>query len=236
MNKSNSEAESTVSKASTRPARRKGMTKSQIREERRQKSNSRKRRRRTLLMSGVIVIAIFFIASLVVSPGLDSQDQNSPDGKGLNTSGHISLDPDDGRDHIEPDNFSNFQYSVKPATSGPHWYSPVTPVDLPSPARWGIYESILPDEILVSNLENGGIGLHYNCPEGCDEIITQFEDLVPRDPKFYIVSPYPDMTSKLAVTSWRHHLFLDEFNKEEILKFINEYQDRSPQSIPSNPW
>ena len=71
MNKSNSESESTVSKASTRPARRKGMTKSQIREERRQKSNSRKRRRRTLLMSGVIVIAIFFIASLVVSKDLN---------------------------------------------------------------------------------------------------------------------------------------------------------------------
>ena len=28
----------------------------------------------------------------------------------------------------------------------------------------------------------------------------------------------------------------DLFNREEILKFINEYQDRSPQSIPSNPW
>ena len=110
MNKLNSEPENTIRKASTRPARRKGMTKSQIRDVRREKSNSRKRRRRTLLMSGVIIIAIFFIASLVVSPGLDSQNQNSSDGKGLNTSGHISLDPDDGRDHIEPDNFSNFQY------------------------------------------------------------------------------------------------------------------------------
>tara|TARA_Y100000590_G_C15594764_1_gene967567 strand:+ start:507 stop:1220 length:714 start_codon:yes stop_codon:yes gene_type:complete len=237
LSKSKLESKSSIRKATTRPDNRRGMTKGQIREERRQRSNSKRKLKRNLIMSGVIIIAVIFIASLVVSPGLVSEDdQMNGKGKGVNEGGHIPLDPDDGREHIEPDNYSNFNYSVKPATSGPHWYSPVTPVDVPAPARWGVYESNLPDEILIHNLEHGGIGLHYNCPEGCDELVTQLKDLVPRNPSFYIVSPYNNMERKIAITAWRHHLFLDEFNKEEILKFIDEYIDRSPESVPSNPW
>jgi len=40
------------------------------------------------------------------------------------------------------------------------------------------------------------------------------------------------MPSKITITAWRHHMYLDEFDEELILQFIDEYQDRAPESVP----
>ena len=183
-------------------------------------------------MFGGITFAIVFIAALVVSPNLNPQ--NSGGSGGVNTGGHIELDPDDGRTHLEG-NIPNLDpYSVTPATSGPHWFGTSTPAGVPSPARWGRYEQFLPDEVLIHNLEHGGIGLHYDCPDGCPEIVKALDDIIPRSPSLYIMSPYPNLPSKIAITAWRHHLYLDEVDEDAIRRFIDEYQDRAPESVPQN--
>ena len=81
-------------KASTRPPERRGMSKAQIREERRERSKNRARKKRSILMTFGILLAVLFIASLVMSPNTNSNDSNP---KGINTSGHLPLDPNDGR-------------------------------------------------------------------------------------------------------------------------------------------
>ena len=50
------------------------------------------------------------------------------------------------------------------------------------------------------------------------------------------MSPYSGMPSKIAITSWRHLMYLDEFDSERIKEFIESYKDRAPQSIPGNYW
>ena len=94
------------------------MSKGQIREERRGRSRSRAKRKRSIYMFAGIAFAIVFIAALVVSPNLNPQTSGNP--QGVNTGGHIELDPDDGRGHIDGNTPNLDSYSVTPATSGPH--------------------------------------------------------------------------------------------------------------------
>lgn len=217
--------------ATTRPDSRRGMTKGQIREERRTRSRSRARRKRTLIGFAGLLFAIVFITALVVPRNV----QNSTL-QGINTGGHIDLDADDGRGHIDGNTPYAGVYSVVPATSGPHWAGATTPVGVPSPARWGRYDGVLPDEVLIHNLEHGGIGFHYDCAEECPDIVKELDDIIPRNPSQYIMSPYPGLPSKIAITSWRHHLYLDEVDVEEIRRFIDEYQNRAPESLQQNQY
>tara|TARA_A100001037_G_scaffold58660_1_gene50802 strand:+ start:408 stop:1085 length:678 start_codon:yes stop_codon:yes gene_type:complete len=224
-------AEQTKRKATTRPDSRRGMTKGQIREERRARSRSRARRKRTLIGFAGLLFAVVFIAALIVP-------QNAPSNntRGINTGGHIPIDPDDGRGHITNNIDRGGPYSVVPATSGAHWFGPTTASGSSAPARWGRYTDILPDEVLIHNLEHGGIGFHYDCEVDCPDTIKALDDLIPRNPSMYIMSPYPGMPSKIAITAWRHHLYLDEVDEDQIRKFIDEYQNRAPESVPENPY
>jgi hypothetical protein len=153
---------------------------------------------------------------------------------GVNSSGKVEIDADDGRDHLDGFATNTDGYSVTPATSGPHWIGPTTPAGVPAPARWGVYSNELPNEVLVHNLEHGGIGIHYDCDSACPEIIAALETIVPSSPSQFIVSPYSGMPSKITITSWRHHLNLDEVDIEKIQQFIDEYKDRAPESVTGN--
>lgn len=176
-----------------------------------------------------IAFALIFITALVIPRNFG--DSGS---LGVNTGGHIAIDPDDGRDHINGNTPYDDTYSVVPATSGPHWQGASTPFGLPAPALWGRYDGAIPDEILIHNLEHGGIGFHYDCEDECPDIVKALDDLIPRDPSQYIMAPYPNLPSKIAITSWRHHLYLDEVDPAQIIRFINEYQNRAPESVVFN--
>lgn len=217
------------------------MTKSQIRAERRQRSHSRKKRRRTFYLVGGSALALVFILSLTLAPALGGGNGGGNAGNNahtggdgnINTGGPVPIDDDNGAQHIAA-GVAGTGYTTRPATSGPHWFEADTPAGVPAPARWGVYSDPLPDEVLVHNLEHGGIGIHYDCPNGCEDLVNQLDDLLPRNKAQFIMSPYSGMESQIAITSWRHHLFLDEFDEEQILDFIDAYQDRAPESIPGN--
>jgi hypothetical protein len=185
-------------------------------------------------MAGAIVLAVVFIAGLIATPGLARNRHNQL--QGLNTGGPVSLDEDEGQTHVAP-GAGHAAYGVKPATSGPHWHTaPTTLAPYGAPARWGVYEERIPDEVLIHNLEHGGIGLHYDCPDGCPEIVQGLEDVVPSNPSLYIMSPYAGLPApyKIAITAWRHHMYLETVDREKILEFIREYQNRAPESVPGN--
>jgi hypothetical protein len=50
------------------------------------------------------------------------------------------------------------------------------------------------------------------------------------------LSPYSGLESKIAITAWRHVLYLEEFDKEKIKVFIKAYRDRAPESWIGNYW
>lgn len=142
--------------------------------------------------------------------------------------------PNDGTEHIQP-GAPHLQYSTRPATSGPHWSTaPTQAAPLGSPVCWGGYDQPIPDEALVHNLEHGGIGLHYNCPGGCPELVSSLKKLMPASRSQFVLSPYLGMPTKIAVTAWRRLLTLNEFDEAKLKSFINQYKDRAPESVDRN--
>lgn len=174
----------------------------------------RQRRRRAIRLGGltvILVIALLFIASLFagslpISIGSSGSDDSLGD-----------RIPSQGRDHIEL-NEEHVSYNSRPATSGPHYDVPL------APASWGFHESPLPDEVLVHNLEHGGVGVHYDCPEGCPELINQLAMVVDSylvDNGEVIMSPYSSMESRITLTAWTFMDKLVEFDEARIRAFID---------------
>ena len=134
---------------------------------------------------------------------------------------------------------SHVPYSTKPATSGPHWAIRPDQNDLAkygSPVKWGKYDEEVPDEALLHNLSHGGIGIHYDCEAECKDLISKLDTLRAKDDTQIVLSPYRGMKSRIALTSWRHVQFLDEFNEDTIMEFIKAYRDRAPESWIGNYW
>ena len=96
-----------------------------------------------------------------------------------------------------------------------------------------IYDEPIPDERLLHNLEHGGIRVHYNCPEGCDELVEQLSRVAGRaldENLKVILSPHTDMDSTIALVAWTFIDQFDQFDEDRILDFI-----RSHESSPNSP-
>lgn len=226
-------------KATTRPPERRGVPKSQIRAERRQRAERKKKVRQTIVISGISVFAVLVIASLVV-PGLIGARSSVKTREPLpfNAGGPTKALEDQGAQKILVGS-SHVPYSTKPATSGPHWAIRPDQNDLAkygSPVKWGKFDEEVADEALLHNLSHGGIGIHYDCETECNDLISKLDKLRASDDTQIVLSPYRGMKSKIALTSWRHVQFLEEFDEEAINIFIKAYRDRAPESWIGNYW
>lgn len=115
--------------------------------------------------------------------------------------------------HVQPGE-SHPPYNSRPATSG--WHTGAV-------ARWGVYEdTFIPDEVLVHNLEHGGIGVHFDCDEGCPGLIGELSEIAGRYDKV-VMSPYPGMDSRIALTAWTFLDAFDEFDEERVTAFIEAH-------------
>lgn len=106
-------------------------------------------------------------------------------------------------------------YSTSPPTSGPH---------MGSVAPWGVNDSPIRNELQTHNLEDGGIGIQYNCPEGCPELVEQLAAIVGRYHESVFMAPYPDMDARISLTAWTRIDQLSEFDEDRIVRFINAYR------------
>ena len=119
-------------------------------------------------------------------------------------------------------------YNSTPATSGWHYAVPLAPVP------WGLYEKPLPDEVLIHNLEHGGIGVHYDCPEGCADLVDDIVAAIQSQRRTKIlVSPYPAMPTRIALTAWNYLDAFDDFDGDRIVAFI-EAHESSPNAPEYN--
>lgn len=121
--------------------------------------------------------------------------------------------PDLGNQHIDyPEKAA---YNSYPPTSGPHYETL---------ARWGVHTEPIPNELQVHNLEDGGVMVQYNCPEGCEELVAQLTDIVERYHSNVILAPYPGMESRIALTAWGRIDTFETFDEGRIVKFIEAYR------------
>lgn len=238
--------------ATQRPTHRRGMSAGDIRDERRKRSQRRKNLRKAVITGIAFSAAIVLVLAFVI-PVIFSVSPNRSNHLGFNAGGSVTpADPDNGSSIVinnptagQTDTvnhtISTVSYTTTPATSGPRYFS--SNVILPggqqvmAPADWGKYDFALPDEVLVSNLVYGGIGLHYDCPVGneCPDLVNQLDGIRPLGS---ILSPYPGLQSKenfrIVITGWRHRLYLNQFDEQAIQTFINDYRNRGVFPVFSN--
>ena len=174
--------------------------------------------------TAVGTIAFVFILSLFI-PNLPLHSlvgRDTPDGPG------IRMD-DQGQTHVDP-GADHPSYNSIPATSGPHFAQPL------APARWGVHPQPLADEVLIHNLEHGYVNMHYSCAEPCPELVgeltTIVDDAVERGGKV-LLSPYPDMETKIALTAWTFIDTMEVFDKARIRDFMVTHES-SPNAPEFN--
>lgn len=160
----------------------------------------RKRRIKTAAWAGGAALLLGLFAFLLVS------NAASRPGEAV---------PDMGNMHIEEGTSSPVAYNSQPPTSGPHYGSL---------ARWGVHSEPIPDELQVHNLEDGGVGLWYNCPDGCPELVSQLETVVERYHEGVLLAPYPGMEARIALTAWNRIDRLEELDEERITRFIRAFR------------
>ena len=125
------------------------------------------------------------------------------------------------RDHILPGQ-PHPPYSSNPPTSG--WHFPV-------PADWGFYNEELPDELVVHNLEHGGIWISYRSADDT-ALINQLMTLSRRYRSKVIITLRTKDDTRLAVAAWDHLMKLDHFDEAVIVDFIRQFRDRGPEFVP----
>ena len=186
----------------------------------------RQRRRRLVRFAGfgiVVVIAVVFIAALILpSLPISLGSGSAPDGPGVRVASQ-------GRAHIVPGQ-EHPSYNSIPATSGWHYNLPLAPV------RWGVHDEVVADEYLLHNLEHGGIGIHYDCPDGCADLVEQLTEIADRaetEGLKVLLSPYPGMDTPVALTAWTFIEKLEGFDGDRIRSFINSHES-SPNAPEPN--
>lgn len=101
---------------------------------------------------------------------------------------------------------------------------PMGGVHNPTWQNCGIYtEPVLPEHA-VHSMEHGAVWITYH-PELPAAQIEALQNTA-RGQSYIILSPYPDQTSDIALTTWDIQLQVDSASDERIQQFIDRYKGR----------
>lgn len=140
---------------------------------------------------------------------------------------------DDGRGHIA-DGTAGGPYSSLPGTSGPHWASPT---------NWGVYTTPLVEELVIHNLEHGGIVIWYQPSKldanGLAALTLYVQQQVSTERFKVILTPWsgPDFGHPIAVTGWTWLLYLDSADIAAVRGFVDAHYGDAPEPFggPGQP-
>ncbi len=129
---------------------------------------------------------------------------------------------DQGREHVGPEH--KHTYNSNPPTSGPHFSSP---------AEWGVYKEELADEILIHNLEHGGIWISYK-PDVPDDVRVKLENFYEKWGRKIIVTPRVKNDTDVALVAWGHldKFGVSEYSDERVDRFIKAFRNKGPEFVP----
>jgi hypothetical protein len=153
-----------------------------------------------------ILLAISTLAVLVAISYLVVANQKPKPGK--------SVEVMNNQNHIKSIDTSHEAYNTDPPTSGPH---------AENMANWGFSKEILPKELLVHNLEDGGIVIYYNKTINSEDI-DKLSDLAGGYSEGVVVNSYPEMKNSITLTAWGRIDRLDSFDKKRITDFIAAFK------------
>lgn len=177
------------------------MSKTSARKRAAELSKQRQRRRRLVNIGAIsigVVLLVGIIALAVKGPDLP--------GEAVSDLGNVHLNDGETFDG----------YNTIPPTSGPH-YGNLAP--------WGIHTESIPDQLQIHNLEDGGVGVQYYCPEGCPELVAELTTIVGQYDDRVFMAPYDrDFGARIALTAWTRIEKLDEFDAAAVRRFIEAYR------------
>jgi hypothetical protein len=156
----------------------------------------------------LLVVGLIVYGLVVASIRSTNDDANRP-GQAV---------PIQGREHIAV-GASHAAYNSNPPTSGPHYEQD---------ASWGVYQTELPDEQLIHNLEHGGIWISYNGID--DKTKTDLEKIAQSDPKI-IVEPRSQDDAPIVLASWGRLQKLQVYDEKTILDFIKGNIGKAPEPL-----
>ncbi len=136
-----------------------------------------------------------------------------------------------GNKHIQNITDEHEQYNSLPPTSGTH---------VGGKAQWGVSDSSIPDELQLHNLEDGGVGIQYNCapdvsPQNnatpsaeaeseCKQLVDNLATIAKKNPDKVFMAPYLKLDTKIALTAWTRIDKFNEFDQNRINTFIRAFK------------
>lgn len=100
--------------------------------------------------------------------------------------------------------------------------------------RWGIYTAPLAPERLIHNLEHGGIGFLYNCPDGCPDELAWLEAFVEQHP-LTVLTAYAPMKARFAAVAWAARFQSTCFDPQAMVRFYEAHVDQGPERFGLPP-
>jgi alpha-galactosidase len=98
-------------------------------------------------------------------------------------------------------------------------------------APWGSSRAEIPDEVLLHNLEHGGIWISHKNPSDT-ALVEKLEALASRYRSKVIVTPRSRNESPIAIAAWERLLKLDTYDEDRIVEFINAFRNKGPERVP----
>ena len=144
--------------------------------------------------------------------------------------------PDQGNLHLESIDQPHAAYNSRPPSSGPH---------VPALANWGESESVIPPELFIHNLEDGGVVLAYSCSSDCPQLVEGLRStLRDFDGRRILLTPYDDIVDqsgvahRAAAVAWGRVWFFDELTEStraDLETFIRTFEGVDHHVRASNP-
>lgn len=183
----------------------------------------RQRTRRVQILAAVVVVAALAISYAVwasTRPKALTGSVGSAGSTGRAKAPIVTV-PDQGRDHVPPGQ-PHPPYNSNPPASGWH-YGTTSP--------WGFHNEELPDELVIHNLEHGGIWITYKSADDT-EVVDRLLALSRRFPRKIIITLRTKNDSRIAVVAWDHVVKLDHYDEQQIIDFINRFKNKGPEFVP----
>jgi hypothetical protein len=111
-------------------------------------------------------------------------------------------------------------YNSNPPTSGEHYVDP---------ADWNVYETELPDEQLVHNIEHGGIWISYKNID--QNTKSKLEALTRQNFGSVIMTPRAKNDASIVFASWGRLEKFESFDEKAMTLFIKANKNRSPEPL-----
>lgn len=130
--------------------------------------------------------------------------------------------PDLGNEHIASVDQPHVPYNSSPPSSGPH---------IGSLAPWGELDQVVPPEVYVHNLEDGGVALVYSCTD-CSDLVDGMRQAMAVADRV-LLFPYPDIVDgdgtphRAAAVAWNRVFYFDQLDEQttgDLEQFIRDFE------------